>query len=176
MSPIRPGLPDYLAPGLSILFVGINPGLRSSEVGHHYAGHSNRFWKLLFDAGLVPDRMTCQDDWRLLDYGYGLTNLIANAIKFSPENGEILVQVERSDKAIRLRVSDEGTGIPEDELSQVFDKFYQSAGNRNQSGGTGLGLAICRQIIDLHRGRIWAENNPSNGASILFEIPLDKTH
>jgi len=77
MSPIRSGLPDYLAPGLSILFVGINPGLRSSEVGHHYAGHSNRFWKLLFEAGLVPDRMTCQDDGRLLDYGYGLTNLIA---------------------------------------------------------------------------------------------------
>ena len=77
MSPIRSGLPDYLAPGLSILFVGINPGLRSYEVGHHYAGHSNRFWKLLFEAGLVPDRMTCQDDGRLLDYGYGLTNLIA---------------------------------------------------------------------------------------------------
>ena len=77
MSRIRPGLPDYLAPGLSILFVGINPGLRSSEVGHHYAGHSNRFWKLLFEADLVPYRMTCHDDWRLLNYGYGLTNLIA---------------------------------------------------------------------------------------------------
>ena len=71
------GLPDYLAPNLSILFVGINPGLRSSEVGHHYAGPSNRFWKLLFEAGLVPHRMTCQDDRRLLDYGYGFTNLIA---------------------------------------------------------------------------------------------------
>jgi double-stranded uracil-DNA glycosylase len=77
MSRIPPGLPDYLAPGLSILFVGINPGLRSSEIGHHYAGHSNRFWKLLFESGLVPDRMTCQDDGRLLDYGYGFTNLIA---------------------------------------------------------------------------------------------------
>jgi TDG/mug DNA glycosylase family protein len=77
MSRIHGGLPDYLAPGLSILFVGINPGLRSSEVGHHYAGHSNRFWKLLYEAKLVPDRMTCQDDGRLLAYGYGLTNLIA---------------------------------------------------------------------------------------------------
>ena len=79
MSCIHGGLPDYLAPGLSILFVGINPGLRSSEVGHHYAGPSNRFWKLLYEAELVPDRMTCQDDWRLLGYGYGLTNLIAKA-------------------------------------------------------------------------------------------------
>ncbi len=70
------GLPDYLAPGLSILFVGINPGLRSSDVGHHYAGHSNRFWKLLFDAGLIPSPMTYRDDGRLLEYGYGLTNLV----------------------------------------------------------------------------------------------------
>ena len=77
MPRFRPGLPDYLAPGLSILFVGINPGLRSSEVGHHYAGYSNRFWKLLFEAGLVPNRMSCHDDWRLLDYGYGLTNLVS---------------------------------------------------------------------------------------------------
>jgi len=77
MSRICGSLPDYLVTGLSILFVGINPGLRSSEVGHHFAGTSNRFWKLLFEAGLVPHRMTCQDDGRLLDYGYGLTNLIA---------------------------------------------------------------------------------------------------
>jgi len=77
MSRIPVSLPDYLAPDLSILFVGINPGLRSSEVGHHYAGPSNRFWQLLFDAGLVPYRMIPQDDGRLLDYGYGLTNLIA---------------------------------------------------------------------------------------------------
>ena len=77
MTRIRGGLPDYLAPGLSILFVGINPGLRSSDVGHHYAGHSNRFWKLLFDAGLIPSPMTYLDDGRLLEYGYGLTNLVA---------------------------------------------------------------------------------------------------
>ncbi|MDH5426641.1 MAG: mismatch-specific DNA-glycosylase [Nitrospirota bacterium] len=77
MSRIHGGLPDYLAPGLSILFVGINPGLRSSKVGHHYAGPSNRFWKLLYEAKLVPDRLTCQDDRRLLTFGYGLTNLIA---------------------------------------------------------------------------------------------------
>lgn len=77
MNQIRGGLPDYLAPGLSILFVGINPGLRSSDVGHHYAGPSNRFWKILFESGLIPSPMTYRDDGRLLEYGYGLTNLVA---------------------------------------------------------------------------------------------------
>jgi len=77
MSPLRRGLPDYLAPGLSILFVGINPGIRSAEVGHHFAGPSNRFWKLLFDARLIPFPLHYEEDWRLPEFGYGLTNVIA---------------------------------------------------------------------------------------------------
>ena len=77
MSPVSGELPDVLTGGLSILFVGINPGSRSSEVGHHYAGPSNRFWKLLFESGLIAHPMTFRDDAQLLDYGYGLTNLVA---------------------------------------------------------------------------------------------------
>jgi TDG/mug DNA glycosylase family protein len=76
MSHLRQGLPDYLAIGLSILFVGINPGIRSAEVGHHFAGYSNRFWKLLFDAGLIPFPLNYELDWRLPEFGYGLTNVI----------------------------------------------------------------------------------------------------
>ncbi len=70
-------LPDYIRPGLRVLFVGINPGLRSSRIGHHFAGHSNRFWKLLYESGLVTDRLTCRDDWRLPEWGLGLTNVIS---------------------------------------------------------------------------------------------------
>jgi len=72
-------LPDYIRPGLRVLFVGINPGLRSSRIGHHFAGHSNRFWKLLYESGLVTDQLTCQDDWRLPAWGLGLTNVISRA-------------------------------------------------------------------------------------------------
>ena len=64
-------------PGVRVLFVGINPGIRSSLTGHHFAGFSNRFWKLLFDAKLVPERITFQDDDRLPEWGFGITNLIA---------------------------------------------------------------------------------------------------
>lgn len=57
--------------------MGINPGVRSAQTGHHFAGYSNRFWKLLFDAGLVPEPITYLDDRRLPEFGYGITNLIA---------------------------------------------------------------------------------------------------
>ena len=58
------------------LFVGINPGIRSAQTGHHFAGFSNRFWTLLFESGLVPERVTSQEDDRLPGWGYGVTNLI----------------------------------------------------------------------------------------------------
>jgi double-stranded uracil-DNA glycosylase len=75
----RSPLPDRVGPGLRVLFVGINPGVRSALMGHHFAGHSNRFWRLLFDSGLVPERLTAQDDWRLPEFGCGLTNLVGRA-------------------------------------------------------------------------------------------------
>jgi TDG/mug DNA glycosylase family protein len=70
-------LKDRIAPGLRVLFVGINPGVRSALSGHHFAGFSNRFWKLLRDSGLVPEPLVSEQDARLLEWGYGITNLIA---------------------------------------------------------------------------------------------------
>jgi TDG/mug DNA glycosylase family protein len=72
-------LPDYLAPGLRLVVVGINPGLRSAATGHHYAGPGNLFWPLLHESGLVPEPLTYADDARVIEYGIGLTNLVARA-------------------------------------------------------------------------------------------------
>jgi TDG/mug DNA glycosylase family protein len=72
-------LSDRIRPGIQVLFVGINPGLRSAAVGHHFAGFSNRFWKLLYDSGLVAKRISCEDDVSLPDWGYGITNLVPRA-------------------------------------------------------------------------------------------------
>ena len=78
MSDLRlPLLRDRIKPGVRVLFVGINPGVRSALTGHHFAGFSNRFWKLLFDSRLVPERIGYQDDVRLPDWGFGITNIVA---------------------------------------------------------------------------------------------------
>ena len=69
-------LPDILEQGLKVLFVGFNPGLRSAEKGHHYAGPSNRFWQFLFTAGLTPEKLDYSRDWQLPEYGYGSTNIV----------------------------------------------------------------------------------------------------
>ena len=72
-------LRDRVAPGTRILFVGINPGIRSEATGHHFAGYSNRFWKLLYDARIVPERIAFEDDDRLPEWKLGITNLIPRA-------------------------------------------------------------------------------------------------
>jgi TDG/mug DNA glycosylase family protein len=70
-------LRDRVCPPVKVLFVGINPGIRSAAIGHHFAGYSNRFWKLLFDARLVPEPIGPEDDWRLPEWGFGMTNLVS---------------------------------------------------------------------------------------------------
>jgi TDG/mug DNA glycosylase family protein len=74
-----PPLRDRIGHGLNILFVGINPGIRSALTGHHFAGYSNRFWRLLYGARLVPEPVTFEDDDRLPEWGYGITNLVPRA-------------------------------------------------------------------------------------------------
>ncbi|MEM0923098.1 MAG: stimulus-sensing domain-containing protein [Pseudomonadota bacterium] len=95
-----------------------------------------------------------------------VTNFLDNALSFSPDNSRILIEGERLEHGIRLGVSDQGRGIPPDNLASVFERFYserpESEGFGNHSG---LGLAISKQIIEAHNGRIWAENVRSPGAS-----------
>jgi TDG/mug DNA glycosylase family protein len=74
-----PPLRDRIRPGVEVLFVGINPGIRSALTGHHFAGFSNRFWKLLYESRLVPERISHTDDDKLPDWGFGITNIVPRA-------------------------------------------------------------------------------------------------
>src|SRR3954463_6848905 len=73
---LLPPLRDRIRPGVEVLFVGINPGIRSAMTGHHFAGFSNRFWKLLCESRLVPEPIGYADDRRLPEWGFGITNLV----------------------------------------------------------------------------------------------------
>jgi signal transduction histidine kinase len=112
--------------------------------------------------------------------GQVLLNLLSNAIQFSQPGSSVTVELGlgRLDRggdhvrAVMLSISDRGVGIPDDELQTVFDKFVQSSKTKTGSGGTGLGLAICREIVQDHDGRIWAENIPAGGARFSFLLPV----
>ena len=101
-----------------------------------------------------------------------ITNLLTNAIKFSPENRPILVKAQIKDNELLVQVIDRGIGIPAAELSAIFDKYHQ-AGNRGDVEGNGLGLYICRQIIKACGGNIWAESVEGEGSTFCFTLPLN---
>ena len=103
-----------------------------------------------------------------------LRNLLSNAVKFSPDGGIVNLAVTYDDEFVRAVVKDDGPGVPEDELDAIFETFVQSSRTKTGAGGTGLGLAICGEIIEGHRGRIWAENAPEGGAIFRVEIPINR--
>ena len=112
-----------------------------------------------------------------------IRNVVANAIKFSPEGGELQVRGALSDDGeVHLSVADHGPGIPAAETDKIFEAFVQSSQTKNGAGGTGLGLAICRKIVEIHGGRIYAENCPAaDGGGAIFHIflpvrPPGETH
>jgi len=109
------------------------------------------------------------------------TNLIGNAIKFSEGGSKITISFEgsiikksngRELEAIQVNISDEGCGIPEDEVAEIFAPFKQSTITNDQSGGTGLGLSICENMIKAHGGKVWANNNPDKGTTFSFVVPV----
>lgn len=102
-----------------------------------------------------------------------LRNLIGNALKFTPEGGQVRVSAQRLNHEVKVSVSDTGPGIPKENLSAIFDKFHQAhLKNSVQIKGTGLGLAIVKHIITSHGGRVWAESETGQGSSFTFVLPV----
>jgi len=100
-----------------------------------------------------------------------LINLVSNAIKATPSQGQIQINVSTYNGFLKVAVKDSGEGIPEDRLSKIFDKF-ESLSKAGQKG-TGLGLSITHDIIKLHKGEIFVESKPGDGATFIFIIPID---
>lgn len=100
-----------------------------------------------------------------------LTNLLDNALKYSPANSPIELTAAADSRHITISVADAGSGIPVPDLERIFDKFYRSA-RTSKASGTGLGLAICKGIIEAHNGTIWAANRPQGGSIFSFTLPL----
>ncbi|MBL3600636.1 MAG: hypothetical protein JMN25_12345 [gamma proteobacterium endosymbiont of Lamellibrachia anaximandri] len=128
---------------------------------------------------LAPLEKGAFGDFDDLRIGQVIRNLLSNAIKFTPSGGHIYLTVQTGSMtqgkqitpALHFKIQDQGIGIPQAELKKVFNKFIQSSKVEAGTVGTGLGLAICKEIIEAHRGSVWAEQAPGKGAIFQFLIP-----
>jgi signal transduction histidine kinase len=120
---------------------------------------------------VIPDNLpeVMVDGHRI---GEVFTNLVENAVKYSPEASEIKIEIEQHNGEIIAHVEDNGIGIPQEYQPLVFDRFNQLASKNGHRKGSGLGLCICRGIVESHGGKIWVESEPGKGATFSFSIPL----
>ncbi|USK39020.1 cell wall metabolism sensor histidine kinase WalK [Cytobacillus firmus] len=101
-----------------------------------------------------------------------LDNIISNALKYSPEGGKVTFGIEEKDEFIIVSVSDQGVGIPKENIEQIFERFYRVDKARTRKlGGTGLGLAIAKEMVEAHGGKIWAASTEGKGTTISFSLP-----
>jgi signal transduction histidine kinase len=99
-------------------------------------------------------------------------NLLGNAIRYSPQNGDIVFSIDTTGDELRISISDRGPGIPDERLSRVFEPFYRGEpSTAKEASGMGLGLAICRNIVLAHGGQIWAKNRTGGGTKLNLRIP-----
>jgi signal transduction histidine kinase/DNA-binding response OmpR family regulator len=101
-----------------------------------------------------------------------LMNLVGNAIKFTPDGGEIRLSAQRVDEVVRVEVRDSGPGIPVEEQQHIFEAFYRLAEADKKTEGTGLGLAITRRLVELHGGNLGLESQPGSGSCFYFTLPV----
>ncbi len=124
----------------------------------------------------IPDDLPPVDlDYLQIDQV--LTNLIENAVRYTPADSPIEIAAKVVDTQMMISIADRGPGIPPYDLERIFDKFYRVSGAKRRNSsvmGTGLGLAVCRGLVEAHGGRIWAENRPGGGAVFRFTLPLEK--
>jgi len=99
-----------------------------------------------------------------------INNLVKNAIRHT-ESGEVRISPEERPEDIVVKISDTGTGIPEEKLKHVFDRFYRADSARSGKGGSGLGLSIAKELVEAHGGEIWINSEPGKGTTVSFSLP-----
>lgn len=119
---------------------------------------------------LLPEPLQLQADARRL--GQVCTNLVSNALKYSPQDSVVRVQVQHTQSRACFSVEDAGEGIPPEQQESIFQPFYRTTQARTSAvEGTGLGLAICKDIVEHHQGRIWCESSPGAGSIFYVDLP-----
>jgi two-component system CheB/CheR fusion protein len=101
-----------------------------------------------------------------------VSNLLTNAIKYSPEADEVILEVSEENRSLKISVTDFGIGIPEDIQKYLFDRFFRVEQNSHQFQGLGIGLYICAEVVKRHEGTINVESTKGKGSTFFFTIPL----
>ncbi|MFN8401581.1 MAG: ATP-binding protein [Anaerolineales bacterium] len=140
-----------------------------SDIHAHYLNLFNQK-RITLDLETAPATLTANLDPNR--FAQVLKNILDNALRHTPEGGHVKLKTQLSGNSIQLSIMDSGEGVHPEEASHLFDRFYRVDKSRNRDdGGSGLGLAIAKSIVEMHKGRIWAESEKGSGLKVFIEIP-----
>jgi signal transduction histidine kinase len=154
---------------LSVDFQSVDVNVLMRDVHAHYLTLFNQ-QRIALNLEAAPGILTVNlDPGRFTQV---LNNILDNALRHTPEGGSVELKTKLTEKRIQLSVKDSGEGVTPEEAQHLFDRFYRVDASRTRDdGGSGLGLAIAKSIVEMHKGRIWAEGEKGRGLLVIIELP-----
>ena len=157
---------------LSLDFQPVDINKLLSDIKAHYMIPFNQ---KRISLNLNPAPVVLMANLDPIRFSQVLTNILDNALRYTPEDGHVDISTKQVDTQIQISIQDSGQGVTPEEAAHLFDRFYRADPSRSRNrddGGSGLGLAIAKSIIEMHKGKIWAESEMGKGLKVLIVLPL----
>lgn len=157
---------------LSVDFQPVDMNKLISDIQTHYMISFNQ---KRITLNLKPAPVVLQADLDPIRFSQVLTNVLDNALRYTPEDGRVVISTRKIDNQIEISIEDNGEGVTPEEAAHLFDRFYRADPSRTrEAGGSGLGLAIAKSIIEMHKGKIWVESEKGKGMKVIIRLPVSK--
>jgi signal transduction histidine kinase len=158
---------------LSVEFQPVDVNKLLSDIKTHYLVSFNQK-QITLD--LEPAPVALEANLDPSRFSQVLTNILDNALRYTPENGRVVISTKQNDDQIEIQIQDSGEGVNPEDAAHLFDRFYRTDASRTRdserdAGGSGLGLAIAKSIVEMHGGKIWAESEKGNGLKVIIQLP-----
>ena len=157
---------------LSVDFQPIEINKLMSDIKAHYMVQFNQK-RITLELGPAP--VFLQANLDPIRFSQVLTNILDNALRYTPEEGHVAISIKQNGDQIEINIQDSGDGVTPEDAAHLFDRFYRADESRTRDeGGSGLGLAIAKSIVEMHKGKIWAESEKGKGLKVIIQLPISK--
>ena len=160
---------------LSVDFQPVDVNKLITDIQTHYM---TPFSQKRITLNIDPAPMILQANLDPIRFSQVLTNILDNALRYTPEEGRVVISTKQIENEIEISIKDNGEGVTSEEAAHLFDRFYRADPSRTRerdAGGSGLGLAIAKSIIEMHKGRIWVESEKGKGMKTIIRLPIHET-
>ena len=155
---------------LSVEFQPVEINKLLGDIQSHYMVPFNQK-RVALDLEPAPVTLTANLDPSR--FSQVLTNILDNALRYTPEEGRVAIVIKQNGDLVEISIQDSGEGVTPEDAAHLFDRFYRADASRTRDeGGSGLGLAIAKSIVEMHKGRIWAESETGNGLKVVIQLPI----